>query len=147
MHVVWFFFINLYKSVVKNWNVKEVLEGSVVINECIFTRVRHGGQLNISAASNTSCHRSNLGWKSWPQDYKYLSCVPGLDGRIHAEGVVQHRRWRGVPNENPARFIHFYSESILLWFISQKYVNLLQIIIKDIENEKVRCVFQNSYCW
>ena len=28
------------------------------------------------------------------------------------------------------------------------YVNLLQIIIKDNENEKVRCVFQNSlnYC-
>ena len=27
---------------------------------------------------------------------------------------------------------------------SHKYVNLLQIINKDIENEKVRCVFQNS---
>jgi len=27
-------------------------------------------------------------------DYKYLSCVPGVDGKIHPEGVVQHRRWR-----------------------------------------------------
>jgi len=24
--------------------------------------------------------------------YKYLSCVPGVDGKIHPEGVVQHRR-------------------------------------------------------
>ena len=26
----------------------------------------------------------------------YLSCVPGADGKIHPEGVVQHRRWRGL---------------------------------------------------
>jgi len=26
------------------------------------------------------------------KDYKYLSCVPGVDGKIHPEGVVQHRR-------------------------------------------------------
>ena len=26
------------------------------------------------------------------EDYKYLSCVPGVDGKIHPEGVVQHRR-------------------------------------------------------
>jgi len=25
-------------------------------------------------------------------EYKYLSCVPGVDGKIHPEGVVQHRR-------------------------------------------------------
>ena len=24
--------------------------------------------------------------------YMYLSCVPGVDGKIHPEGVVQHRR-------------------------------------------------------
>jgi len=28
---------------------------------------------------------------------------------------------------------------------SHKYVNLLQIIIKDIENEKVRCVFEKNW--
>jgi len=49
-----------------------------------------------------------------------------------------------VPNENPARFIYFHSESVVLIY-SHKYVNLLQITIKDIENEKVRCVFQNSW--
>ena len=27
-----------------------------------------------------------------PGVYKYLSCVPGVDGKIHPEGVVQHRR-------------------------------------------------------
>ena len=26
------------------------------------------------------------------KDYKYLSCVPDVDGKIHPEGVVQHRR-------------------------------------------------------
>jgi len=26
------------------------------------------------------------------KEYKYLSCVPGVDGKIHPEGVVQHRR-------------------------------------------------------
>ena len=25
-------------------------------------------------------------------EYKYLSCIPGVDGKIHPEGVVQHRR-------------------------------------------------------
>jgi len=25
-------------------------------------------------------------------DYNYLSRVPGVDGKIHPEGVVQHRR-------------------------------------------------------
>jgi len=29
---------------------------------------------------------------------KYLACVSGVDGKIHAEGVVQHRRWRGLPS-------------------------------------------------
>jgi len=24
-------------------------------------------------------------------DYKYISCVPGVDGKIHPESVVQHR--------------------------------------------------------
>jgi len=26
------------------------------------------------------------------KEYKYFSCVPGVDGKIHPEGVVQHRR-------------------------------------------------------
>jgi len=41
-----------------------------------------------------------------------------------------------------------YSFSIRKCFIviySHNYVNLLQIIIKYIENEKVKCVFQNSW--
>ena len=36
------------------------------------------------------------------QEYKYLSCVPGVDGKIHPEGVVQHRRWRGLPSHRLA---------------------------------------------
>jgi len=36
------------------------------------------------------------------REYKYLSCVPGVDGKIHPEGVVQHRRWRGLPSHRLA---------------------------------------------
>ena len=35
-------------------------------------------------------------------DYKYISCVPGVDGKLHPEGVVQHRWWRGLPNHRLA---------------------------------------------
>jgi len=26
------------------------------------------------------------------EEYKYISCVPGVDGKIYPEGVVQHGR-------------------------------------------------------
>ena len=40
-------------------------------------------------------------------------------------------------------FISFRKCFIVIY--SHKYVNLLQILIKDIENEKVRCVFQKNW--
>jgi len=40
--------------------------------------------------------------KIYKLEYKYLSCVPGVDGKIHPEGVVQHRRWRGLPSHRLA---------------------------------------------
>jgi len=51
-----------------------------------------------------------------------------------------------VPNENPAIFILIFIQKVFycdLFTLIQMYVNVLQIIINDIENEKVRCVYQN----
>ena len=34
--------------------------------------------------------------KVWCLNYKNISCVSGVDGTIHPEGVVRHRRWLGL---------------------------------------------------
>jgi len=49
-------------------------------------------------------------------------------------------------NNNSAICIHFHSEGVLLWFVHlNNNANYIQIIIKDIEIEKIRWVFQNSF--
>jgi len=55
-------------------------------------------------------------------------------------------RWMNTRTKREPSKIHSFSfRKCLIVIYSHKYVNVLQIIIKDIENEKVRCVFQNSW--
>ena len=49
-----------------------------------------------------------------------------------------------VPNENRARLFIFIKKVFYCDLFTYICEYLLQIIIKDIENEKVRCVFQNN---
>ena len=54
--------------------------------------------------------------------YKYLSCVPGVDGKIHLEGVVQHRRWRGLPSTPGTHDRYFFLHilfHLILWCLKQ----------------------------
>jgi len=54
--------------------------------------------------------------------YMYLSCVPGADGKIHSESVLQHRRWRGLLDARThARysFLHILYH-LFVWCLKQK---------------------------
>jgi len=54
-------------------------------------------------------------------------------------------RWMNTRTKRePGKIYSFSFRKCFIVIYSDKYVNLLQIIIKDIENEKVRCVFQNN---
>jgi len=45
----------------------------------------------------------------------------------------------------PGKIYSFSFRKCFIVIYSHKYVNSLQINIKDIETEKVRCVFQNNW--
>jgi len=74
------------------------------------------------------------------REVKYIifSCVSGVDGKIHPEGVVQQRGWRGLPStpETHDRYFLFHILfQLFIWWIKQ-YTNRANYFFIIVQRER-----------